>query len=170
MRIQENWIVVGRFGRPHGIKGFVTVHSFTEPRDNILRYTHWHAFIKNKWQPIKLLSAEVQNKSIITLIEGYPERELAAYLTNVEIAIQQSQLQELESGEYYWHQLVGMSVVNSNGEPYGQVVEIMPTGSNDVLVVEGVKRHLIPYLPGKFILDIDTKQRIITVDWDVDFL
>ena len=48
-------------------------------------------------------------------------------------------------------------------------VEVMPTGSNDVLVVQGEKRHLIPYLPGQFILDINDSQQIITVDWDMDF-
>ncbi|KTD67746.1 MULTISPECIES: ribosome maturation factor RimM [Legionella] len=169
MNNQENWIVIARFGRPHGVKGFVTVHSFTEPRDNVLKYANWHAFINNKWQPMKLLRAEVQNKSIIVQIEGYPERESVAYLTNIEIAIQRGQLATLEPGEYYWHQLIGMKVINQQGEPFGNVTEIIPTGANDVLVVEGNKRHLIPYLLGQFILDIDSKQQIITVDWDMDF-
>ena len=169
MNNQENWIVIARFGRPHGVKGFVTVHSFTEPRDNVLKYANWHAFINNKWQPMKLLRAEVQNKSIIVQIEGYPERESVAFLTNIEIAIQRGQLATLEPGEYYWHQLIGMKVINQQGEPFGNVTEIIPTGANDVLVVEGNKRHLIPYLLGQFILDIDSKQQIITVDWDMDF-
>ena len=169
MNNQENWIVIARFGRPHGVKGFVTVHSFTEPRDNVLKYANWHAFINNKWQPMKLLRAEVQNKSIIVQIEGYPERESVAFLTNIEIAIQRGQLATLEPGEYYWHQLIGMKVINKQGEPFGNVTEIIPTGANDVLVVEGNKRHLIPYLLGQFILDIDSKQQIITVDWDMDF-
>ncbi|MFT4058684.1 MAG: ribosome maturation factor RimM [Legionella sp.] len=169
MSNQDNWIVVGRFGRPHGVKGSVTVHSFTEPRDNILRYTNWHVPINNQWQPIKLLCAEVQNKSIIAQIEGYPERETAARLTNLEISVPQEQLDELKPGEYYWHQLIGMNVVNTQGKPFGKVTEIIPTGSNDVLVVQGEKRHLIPYLPGQFILDISNAQQLITVDWDMDF-
>lgn len=169
MSNQDNWIVVGRFGRPHGIKGFVTVHSFTEPRDNILRYTNWHISVNNQWQPIKLLCAEVQNKSIIAQIEGYPERETVARLTNIEIAVQKEQLEELQPGEYYWHQLIGMKVITTQGDVLGKVAELLPTGSNDVLVVEGEKRHLIPYLPGKFILDINDNQQLITVDWDVDF-
>ncbi|KTD05691.1 ribosome maturation factor RimM [Fluoribacter gormanii] len=169
MNNQENWIIIARFGRPHGVKGFVTVHSFTEPRDNVLKYENWHAFINNKWQPIKLLRAEVQNKSIIAQIEGYPERELVAQLTNIEIAVRQEQLEKLEPGEYYWHQLIGMNVINQQGKSFGKVIEIIPTGANDVLVVEGNKRHLIPYLPGKFILDVDANQQLITVDWDMDF-
>ncbi|MGC1182423.1 ribosome maturation factor RimM [Legionella sp.] len=170
MSHQEHWVVIGRFGRAHGVKGCVTVHSFTEPLDNILRYTNWHVFINNKWQPIKLLCAKVQNKFIIAEIDGYSERELvASHLTNREIAVQQEQLEELKSGEYYWHQLIGMSVINLQGDPFGKVTEIIPTGSNDVLVVRGERRHLIPYVPGKFILDIDNAQQLITVDWDTDF-
>ncbi|MGL5743181.1 MAG: ribosome maturation factor RimM [Legionella sp.] len=169
MNNQENWIVIARFGRPHGVKGFVTVHSFTEPRDNVLKYAVWHAFINNKWEPIKLVRAEVQNKSIIVQIEGYPEREMAGRLTNIEIAISKEQLEELKPGEYYWHQLIGMNVINQQGQPFGKITEIIPTGANDVLVVEGDKKHLIPYLPGQFILDIDTNQQTITVDWDLDF-
>jgi 16S rRNA processing protein RimM len=166
---QDNWIIIGRFGRPHGIKGFVTVHSFADPPENILRYTAWHAFLQKQWQPIKLLSVEVHNKSIIALVEGYPERETAARLTNVEIAINAEQLADLKPGEYYWHQLIGMKVINKEGLSLGQVTEIIPTGSNDVLVVQGEKRHLIPYLPGEFVINIDASQKVITVDWDLDF-
>lgn len=166
---QENWIIIAQFGRPHGVKGFVTVHSFTEPRDNVLKYANWHAFIHNQWQPIKLIGVEVQKKSIITKIEGYPDRESVARLTNVTIAVQQDQLESLKPGDYYWHQLIGMNVTNQQGEPFGSVTELIPTGANDVLVVVGDRRHLIPYLPDQVILSIDPKKQLIIVDWDLDF-
>lgn len=162
-------MVIGRFGRPHGIKGFVTVHSFTEPRENILAYSRWHALIQKQRQPLKLLHIEVQVKSIIARVEGYDERELAAKLTNVDILVPATELPVLPSGEYYWHQLVGMRVINEQGKIFGEVSEVMSTGSNDVLVVQGDKRYLIPYLRDHFILDIDDNQKIITVDWDPDF-
>lgn len=163
------WVVIGRFGRPHGIKGLVTVHSFTEPRDNIFRYHDWHIFINQAWQPIKLLHLDMNNKSILAQVDGYQEREDVARLTNIDIAINRNQLPELKQGEYYWHQLVGMQVVNQEGVAMGTVVEIMPTGANDVLVVMGEKRHLIPYLQGRHVLHVDDTHRIITVDWDTDF-
>lgn len=169
MNTVGDWVVVGRFGRPHGIKGFVTVHSFTEPRDNILRYTDWHALIQKQRQPLKLVQVEVQTKSIIALVQGYEERELAAKLTNVDIVVPASQLPALPAGEYYWHQLVGMQVVNQQGTVFGKVTDLMSTGSNDVLVVQGDKRLLIPYLRDQFVLDIDDNLKVITVDWDLDF-
>lgn len=169
MSNQLSWVVVARFGRPHGINGFVTVHSFTEPRDNLLSYTDWHVFLNNSWQPVKPLCIKLHHKSIVAQIEGYPEREQVAALTNAEIAIPQEQLAELDSGEYYWHQLIGMRVINQKGEFFGKVIEIMPTGANDVLIVEGEQRHLIPYLPDQFIVGVDIDQKTITVDWDMDF-
>ncbi len=169
MTDDAKWVVVGRFGRPHGIKGFITIQSFTEPYDNILRYTDWHVLIGGKWQPLKLISVEARIKSLIAHVEGYTEREHVAQLTNLEIGIDRAQFAELNPGEYYWHQLIGMSVVNTKGELFGTVKEIIPTGSNDVLVVSGEKRYLIPYLPGQFVINIDNQQQIITVDWDMDF-
>lgn len=164
-----NWLVIGRFGRPHGIKGFVTVHSFTDPKDNIVRYSSWHVYLNRQWQPIKLVTMEARNNGIIVQVEGYPERESVTLLTNADIAVPKEQLEELKPGEYYWFQLVGMNVVNEQQETLGKVVEIMPTGSNDVLVVQGEKKHLIPYLPGQFVLNIDTSKQVISVDWDIDF-
>lgn len=169
MNNQTNWIVIGHFGRPYGIKGFVTVHSSTDPRDNILSYTDWHVFLNNTWQPVKLLAVESHHKAIVALVEGYPEREIAAQLTGAQIAVHKEQLAQLKPGEYYWHQLIGMNVIGQQGEAFGKVVDVLATGSNDVLVVEGEKRHLIPYLPGQFVLDVNLSQQVITVDWDMDF-
>lgn len=170
MNKETDWVVVGRIGRPHGIKGFVTIHSFTEPRENILRYSNdYHLFLNDSWQPVNLLSVEIHTKAIIARIEGFPEREVVTQLTNAEIAVPKSRLPILDSGEYYWHELLGMSVVNHDGGSLGQVIEIMPTGSNDVLVVQGKKRYLIPYLLNQFIIGINAQEKLITVNWDVDF-
>ena len=164
-----DWLIIGRFGRPHGIKGFVTVVSFTEPRENILDYANWHVCLNNQWQPLNVLNTSVNNKLILAQIEGYTEREQVARLTNLDIAIKRSQLAPLNPDEYYWHDLVGMQVINKDGHTLGTVSEIMATGSNDVLIVNGEQRHLIPFLPDDVIIKIDAGQRIITVDWDQDY-
>lgn len=165
----SDWVVIGRFGKPHGIKGLITVVSFTEPRDNILHYTDWHARISNKWQPLTLLHIEMNNKFILTQVEGYREREDVGRLTNTDIAVKREQLPTLQQGDYYWHQLLGMQVVNQQGALLGKVTEMLPTGANDVLVVMGEQRHLIPYLPGLTVTEVNEGQRVITVDWDSDF-
>ncbi|KTD00049.1 ribosome maturation factor RimM [Legionella erythra] len=169
MKKTIDWVVIGRFGRAHGVKGLITVHSFTEPRDNVLRYTDWHMLRNNQWQPVNLLRVDVIDKQILALVEGYSDRDQVAALTNLDIAVSSEQLPELPSGDYYWHQLIGLQVMNQQGVLFGTVTDMMPTGSNDVMVVEGEKRHLIPYIPGRYVVHVDLEKHVILVDWDADF-
>lgn len=169
MKKTIDWVVIGRFGRAHGVKGLITVHSFTEPRDNVLRYTDWHMLRNNQWQPVNLLRVDVTDKQILALVEGYSDRDQVAALTNLDIAVSSEQLPELPSGDYYWHQLIGLQVMNQQGVLFGTVTDMMPTGSNDVMVVEGEKRHLIPYIPGRYVVHVDLEKHVILVDWDADF-
>lgn len=165
----EDWIVVGRFGRVHGIKGLITVHSFTDPKTAIMGYLPWHISKGKGQMPIKISQVKEQNQLILASIEGVDDRDKATRYTNVDIVILRSNLPKLGEHEYYWHELIGMHVMNKALEDLGVVTEMLATGSNDVLVVEGKNRYLIPYLPGQFIEKIDSKARIIRVDWDKDF-
>jgi 16S rRNA processing protein RimM len=177
-----DYIILGCLGRVHGIKGFITVHSYTEPRENILNYKPWHFLKDKRWQPLNVLQMVVNDKHILAQIEGFSERESAAQLTHVKIGVPKSELPDLSEGEYYWHDLIGLSVQNTEGVILGKVTEIMPTGSNDVLIVEAVvdkaseedkaeakSPKLIPYLPGDTIVAVDLKQQKIIVAWNDDW-
>jgi len=166
---ETDWVVVGRFCRPHGIKGFIRVLSFTEPRDNLLNFTPWYIKQRQGWQPIERFNDEITHKHILTQVKGYVQREDVAALTNCEIAVPRDLLPTLDADEHYWHELMGMQVVHVNSEVLGEVSEIMMTGSNDVLVVEGTERYLIPFLVDEVIKSVDKTTRVITVDWDLDF-
>lgn len=166
---EVTWITLGRFGRPHGIKGFITIQSCTEPRDNIVDYEHLYAYINNEWRSLHLLNIEVTDKHIMAQVEGFNTREQVAGLTNIPIGTPKSELPELQQGEFYWHDLIGLAVVNQKGDALGTIIEILPTGSNDVLVVSGEQRVLIPYLPEHTILDVNLKEQRMIVDWDLDY-
>lgn len=162
-------IVVGRFGRPHGIKGAIVVHSFTDPEDTLLQYMPWQICRSGRWQDVSLIKADVQGRLILAQVEGYSTREDVASLTNLDIAVDRTLLPPLPEGEYYWFDLVGMEVVTSSGVLLGTVTELMPTGANDVLVIDGKKRHLVPWLIERVVQVVDMQHRRITVDWDPDF-
>ncbi len=166
---QSDWVVVGRFGRPQGLKGFVRVISFTEVPENILEYIPWHVEIRGTWKPIKIVKVEPNAKLILVRVEGYAEREQVAVLTNCNIGVQSHQLPVLPKNDYYWRDLIGMQVSNKDGQTLGIVTEMLATGSNDVLIITGDKRYLVPYLPGEYVLEVDSEQRVIHVDWDVEF-
>ena len=84
---------------------------------------------------------------------------------------QQGERQQLAApgtGEYYWADLIGLHVVNREGEPLGRVAGLIDTGANDVLRVEGLVQRLIPFVEGVYIDEINWEAAEIRVDWHVD--
>ncbi|MDF1678270.1 MAG: ribosome maturation factor RimM [Legionellaceae bacterium] len=169
--VTPGWVVVGKFGRPQGIKGSIRVISFTEPRDNILQYPDW--FIQKQpasWESIKRSEERVTPQHMLVQVDGYPSREAVSQLTNVAIAVPKDMLPALDVGEFYWHELAGMRVIHESGTVLGIVDSLFATGSNDVMVViDNNKKRLIPYLPDDVILEVNKSNREITVRWDLDF-
>lgn len=160
-------IVVARFGRPHGIKGFVSVHSFTMPRDNIIEYAPWFIYLNKAWKEVKPLQLSFGSRQCLALIEGYETREKAAMLTNRDIAVFRHVLPELPEGEYYWYELVGMQVVNATGSFLGQVDSLLETGGHDVLILEHQgQQRMIPYVPQRIVLQVDKQAGKMIVDWE----
>jgi len=166
---ESDWVTLGKLGRPQGLKGLIRVISFTQPEPAILEYFPWFIQQKNEWIPLNIETFQVQNQTILIKIAEYTEREDVGQLTNCHIGVLSAQLPKLPDGEFYWHELKNMSVSNQDGTLLGTVTDILPTGANDVLVVSGKKRHLIPYVPKIHIVSVDPVQRQIVVDWDENF-
>ncbi len=79
------------------------------------------------------------------------------------VLVDSAELPPLDADEYYWHEILGMRVVTEDGGNVGKIVEIFPTGSNDVYVVrEGAKEALIPALK-EVIVSIDKKARTMVI-------
>lgn len=113
---------------------------------------------------------------MIIKVKGIDDRDAAAQLTNCEILVDSTQLPTLEDGDYYWKDLIGCQVVNVDGYGMGKVIDMMETGSNDVLVVKanlkdafGAKERLIPFLYEQVIRKVDLATGTIEVDWDPGF-
>lgn len=163
-----NKIIIGRFGQSYGIKGWLKVHSFTDPIDNILQYLPWQVQRHGQWQNVQITEGKRQGKYILVKIEGCDTPELAKTYTQSDIAIDRQQLPTLSQDEYYWSDLIGLRVINQAGIEFGTVDSLLETGANDVLVITGDHRRLLPYT-SDVIKQIDLVQGIIIVNWDADF-
>ena len=83
---------------------------------------------------------------------------------------------QLESWKHHNQDMMGCQVVTTEGYDLGKVVDMMETGSNDVLVIKanlkdafGIKERLVPFLDGQVIKKVDLTTRSIEVDWDPGF-
>lgn len=162
----NNWVVIGRFGRVHGIKGFIQVHSFTDPLGNIFEYQPWYIQLKKTWCPIKIHQEQLNGHKFLVQIENYMTREEASFLTNMEIAVPRHVLPELKEA-FYHHDLIGLKVYNDQQEYLGEITDIFVTGANDVLVISGDSQYMIPFVMDVFVQSIDLKNHQVSVHWDL---
>ncbi len=164
-----NPVVVGRIAALYGVRGWVKVFSHTDPRDNILRYQPWLVNLGGDWQALEHVEGRIHQQGIVARLDGYEDRDAASTLLGCDIAVRPEQLAVLAPGEYYWSELIGLEVLTTGGVLLGVVEKLLETGSNDVLVVQGERERLIPYLPGQVVMKVDKEQGRIEVDWDPEF-
>ena len=167
--IDRQRIVVGKITGVFGVKGWVKVFSYTEPRDNILNYSPWILTKNNETREIQVVTGKRQGKTIVAQLDGINDRDAAAMQCGWSISIDYKQLPAVQEDEYYWADLVGLKVTTVDGIDLGRVDYLLETGANDVLVVTGDKERLIPFLQGSTIIGIDLEGGVITVDWDPEF-
>ncbi len=160
---------LGKITGVFGVKGWVKVFSNTDPREGIVQYSPWLIYQQGEWKEIKVLDGKRQAKTVIARLDGIDDRDQAMLLAGAKIAIRPEQLAALKPDEYYWRDLIGCHVVNTEGVDFGVVDSMMETGVNDVLVVKGERERLIPFTQGHAVLDVDLSAAKITVDWDADF-
>ncbi|MFQ5547252.1 MAG: ribosome maturation factor RimM [Woeseia sp.] len=161
-------VVLGRIAGVFGVQGWVKVFSYTEPREAILDYEKWWLLRGGAWSPVALEEGKPHGKSVIAKLATVDDRDAAAELVDVEVAVSREQLPETQAGEYYWTDLEGLKVVDKDGKELGQVDYLMATGANDVLVVAGDRQRLIPFVMDAVILDVDLVKGVISVDWEWD--
>lgn len=163
-------VVVGRIGAPYGLKGLAKFQSFTTPDTNILNYETLVLQPKKAGDEEFPVSVKPHGNKFIAQVGNVADRDEIAKYTNLYCVVAREEFEELEDDEYYLDDLMGLQVVNGKGDKFGEVVDFIVTGANDVLVVKnGAKEHLIPLVFERYILDVDYDSEVLTVDWELDY-
>ena len=166
-------ILLGHVSGLFGVKGWVKVFSYTDPREQITKYTQWYLG-NQQAQPIQLEEGQAHKQGVIAKLVGIDDRDRAATIVKQDIWVDKSDLPTLSENEYYWHDLIGCLVRDSTDTVIGKVHDLIETGANDVLVVvadstKNKTEHLIPYIQGQVIKSIDLDKQQIQVEWDLDY-
>ncbi len=176
-------IIVGRLGAPHGVRGEIHIHSYTSPVDNILDYQPWlfrrrpagsrrsRPAASADWRALRVDAVRAHQDHFLGRIDGFPEREDVAALKGMEIGVLRQQLPDPDADEFYWRDLIGARVVDTQNTRLGVVCGLLETGVHDVLRVrpdqQGQSELLIPFVK-TYVLAVSVDE--IKVDWDPTWL
>ena len=167
--MEERQVIVGEVADAFGVKGWVKIHSHTEPPANILRYTPWTLAGKDGTKEYNVVSGRTHGTFVVARLEGLDDRDQALKLRTSKIMVPKERFPPAEPGHYYWADLEGLRIINLEGADLGTVVDMMATGANDVIVARGERERLIPFVIGPFVKEIKLSEGTMLVDWDADF-
>ncbi|TFH73848.1 ribosome maturation factor RimM [Gammaproteobacteria bacterium LSUCC0112] len=169
-------VSLGRIGSPYGVKGWFKLVSHTQPRENILSYKLFTGSLNGVLKALEMDDGKPHGKGLIAHLVGFDTPEDIRQITGMDLMVPLSDLPRLDAGDYYWHQLAGLQVINIAGQLLGRIDCLMETGANDVMVVKpcegSVDKHqrLIPWLPDQVIVEVDPDSDSVKVDWEADYL
>jgi 16S rRNA processing protein RimM len=161
-------LVLGRISGLFGVRGWVRVFSYTEPREAVLQYKRLLIGRNGSWQATLVAEGQRHGKSVIARFDGVDDRDQAAALIGAELGVARDALPEPEDGQYYWSDLIGMTVVHSDGTELGTIDSMLETGAHDVMVVVGETERLIPFAMNEVVINVDLQEKRVDVDWEWD--
>lgn len=162
MSREEDLVPIARITGAHGIKGEVKAAPYGDLDD-----MGWEAvFIAGKGgeaRPARVTRARRHKGVFILELEGVADRNAAEALAGLDISVRRSDLPETAEDEYYYFELVGMEVYSEDSKHIGRVADVMETGSNDVLVVDGAYGEVLVPAIEPVIVRVDPDKKEITI-------
>lgn len=186
--LPDDAVELGRFLDAWGVKGWVHIQPHSADTRALFECSDWFLLPPEARfgrgfsafsGPVRVRVAEIKvhGDGIVARLDAVNDRSQAEVLKGTRIHVSRSAFPPAEDGEYYWIDLIGLEVVNREGEHLGVVSDLMPTGPHAVLVmnytesVDGQPKtaeRLVPFVAA-YVDAVDLKARRITVDWGLDY-
>ncbi|MGY1694879.1 MULTISPECIES: ribosome maturation factor RimM [unclassified Geodermatophilus] len=158
-------VVVGRIGRPHGVRGEATVELRTDDPD--ARFVPGAVLRTDPADrgPLTVAGARWHREVLLLAFEGYDSREAVETLRDTLLEVPVADLPALEDPEaFYDHQLVGLAARLPDGTPLGEVTAVRHEGA-DLLVVARADggELLVPFVTA-IVPTVDLAGGLVVVD------
>jgi 16S rRNA processing protein RimM len=156
------YLAIGLLRRPHGLHGEMVLEPHTDFPERI--EPGRKLYLGDKHTPASLAAVRRHGSNLLVRFDGYDTPESAGRHRNHWVYALVRDLAPLPQGKHYTHELIGLEVVDDDGNRLGILEEILETGANDVYLVRGTagKELLLPAIPS-VIQDLDMDRRILTV-------
>jgi 16S rRNA processing protein RimM len=156
---------IGKIVKTHGIRGEMQVFFYSDAKYSL---DYKDVFVLDKYGdkiPQKIIKTRVKKgQSRILTFEGITDRMQAESFVGKEIFMDRAKLSSLADGEYYWHEIEGLSVVSAGGEKLGILSDVLATGAHDVYVVKGDTGEILVPAVDQMVKEVDLDKGIMKVD------
>ena len=158
-------VLVGRVARPHGIRGQVLVNPETDfVEDRFRPGATFHTRSVRGEEQLTVTTARVQNGRPVIGFEGFSSIEDVERLAGLELRVPEDELQPLDAGMYYHHQLIGCAVETVAGERVGEVVRVNGGAAGSLLEVDGPRGEVLIPLAVEICVEIDVDRKRIRIN------
>ena len=159
---------MGRVAGAYGVRGRVKVAPGGGALQGLAAASEW--WIGGRAYQVR--EARAHGATVVASLAGLESREQAQALRGEEIGVRRDALPPAGEGHYYLDDLVGLEVVNGQGERLGVVKQLFSNGAQDVMEVAGdgpdARTHLMPWVPS-VVKQVDLPGGRITVEWGSDW-
>lgn len=169
-------MTVGYISGAYGIQGWVRVKPYSADADALLGAKTWW-LDKPDLHDVDMMQARQHSGDVVARLMGVAGRDAAEALKGAAVQIARSHFPALSDGEFYWVDLIGLAVENTQGTSMGTVIGLMDNGAHPILrigspdmpdVGKAATEMLIPFVD-QFVKTIGLPEKKIVVDWDVDY-
>jgi 16S rRNA processing protein RimM len=167
---------VGYVAGAYGIAGAIRVTPFSTDADALLSVKTWW-LDKPSLRSVTVRTTKMHGGDVVATLVGMAGRDAAEALKGAAVHVSRREFPVLEEDEYYWSDLIGMDVVNLQGEALGKVIDMMSNGPQSILRIEPVAdpenaekapERLVPFVD-QFVKHVELKAKKITLDWGLDY-
>jgi 16S rRNA processing protein RimM len=152
---------MGRVAGHYGVRGWIRVQR---PEAALADCGKW--WIGGQEYPVE--EVKEHSGALLAKLAGIDSREAALKLKGTVVAVQREALPEPEQGKYYLTDLVGLEVVNEQGQALGVVQRMFTNGAQEVMEVIGDRTRLLPWVPA-IVKKVDLEKKQIGVEWGADW-
>jgi 16S rRNA processing protein RimM len=173
MNIPQDLMQVGHVTGAYGIHGWIRIKPYSADADALLHAKTWW-LNKPDLHDVDLIQVRHQGEDVVAQLVGVADRNSAEALKGATVQVRRSHFPVLSDGEFYWVDLIGLKVVNLEGEALGLVHDLMDNGAHPILRVRApaaagdAREWLIPFVE-QFVKTVDQAEKTIIVDWGLDF-
>lgn len=158
--LPPRFLAIGRVAAPIGIRGEVKVEVLTEFPERFRRTGE--VYIDEI--PYRVVRSRRHGRQVILKLAGIETIEAAERLRGRLVEIPTEHAVPLPPGRYYHYQIIGLSVVTTDGRQLGQIVQILSTGANDVYIVRQDRREILIPAIGAVVKRVDLEKKIVVVE------